>query len=264
MILKELLDDAPLLLLFLLTIALMIVFIETGYRLARRYDGKPRKPQMAQVRTIMGASLGLLAFMLAFSFSMAQRHYEARTEANLLEISAVDSAYRGADLLGEQNQQTAKELLREFVALRRGAKKATDENDFELVVDKIRQAGQIHDRLWEIAETSMTKEGDSVNASIFVNSVLAMIKAGDQRLQAKLFSRMSPIIWITLFLMSMLSMMIMGYQAGLTGTHSRLATWVLAITFSAVMMLVTDLDRPRVSLFKMDQQLMTELQNKID
>jgi len=96
----EFLDDIPLLLLFLLTIILLIAFIEAGFRVAQRPQGKPNKSQMAQVRAIMGASLGLLAFMLAFSFSMAQKHFELRIDAYLLEISAVDSAYRGADLLG--------------------------------------------------------------------------------------------------------------------------------------------------------------------
>jgi len=261
---QEFLDGVPLLLLLLLTILLMITFIETGFRVAKRHQGKSSKPQMAQVRAIMGASLGLLAFMLAFSFSMAQRHFEYRTDAYLLEITAVGSAYRGTDLLETKYQQAAKELLREFVALRRETTTAADENDFDSVVERIHRAERIHDQLWSIAESSMAIEGDSVEASIFVNAVLAMISANDERLQATVFNRISPIIWMTLFLMSLLSMIIMGFQAGLTGTHSRLATWTLAITFSAVMMLVMDLDRPRMSLFKMNQQLMVELQNRIN
>jgi len=259
----ELLDDVPLLLLFLLTILLMIGFIEFGFLFAQRRQGKPNKAQMAQVRAIMGASLGLLAFMLAFSFSMAQKHFELRTDAYLLEISAVDSAYRGTDLLESDYMIPAKELLKEFVALRREATNSMTDNDFESVVANIRKAELVHDHLWSIAESSMA-QGDSVDASIFVNAILAMIQANDERLQATLFNRISPIIWITLLLMSLLSMIIMGYQAGLTGTHSRLATWTLAVTFSAVMMLVTDLDRPKMSLFKMNQQLMVELQNRMN
>ena len=66
-----------------------------------------------------------------------------------------------------------------------------------------------------------------------------------------------------LFLMAQLSMIVMGYQAGLTGTRSSLATWTLAITFSAVMTLVTDLDRPNMSLFSISDQLMVELKNRM-
>ena len=70
--------------------------------------------------------------------------------------------------------------------------------------------------------------------------------------------------WMTLFGMSMLSMAVMGYQAGLTGTRSTFATWTLAATFAFVIILITDLDRPRMSLFQMNQNLMVELHNRMD
>ena len=73
-----------------------------------------------------------------------------------------------------------------------------------------------------------------------------------------------PIIWITLIVMSFLSMIVMGYQAGLTGKRSMLATWTLAITFAVVLTLVADLDQPQMKLFKMNQTLMTELNNRIN
>jgi hypothetical protein len=50
----------------------------------------------------------------------------------------------------------------------------------------------------------------------------------------------------------------------LTGKRSFLATWILAISFAAVLTLVTDLDRPEMRLFKMNQSLMIELQNRIN
>ena len=121
----------------------------------------------------------------------------------------------------------------------------------------------MHDLLWSIAERSMEGPGGGEDTGIFAQAVLAMINAHDARLQAALFNRISPVIWLTLFLMSLLSMVVMGFQAGLTGTRSRLATWTLAITFSAVMMLVTDLDRPNMTLFKLNQDLMVELENRM-
>lgn len=264
MALQSFLDEVPLLLFLVLSILSMIISIEIGFYGAQRRQGKPNKSQMAQVRAIMGASLGLLAFMLAFSFSIAQSHYETRTDAYLQEITAVDAAYRGADLLNTEHQMAAKEMLREFVALRRQTSNAVAENDLESVVADIRNAERIHDQLWSVAEISMATEADSVDANVFAGAILEMIRANDERLQAAFFNRISPVIWLTLFLMSVLSMIIMGYQAGLTGTHSRLATWTLAVTFTVVMVLVTDLDRPRMSLFKINQQLMVELQNRMN
>ena len=173
----------------------------------------------------MGASLGLLAFMLAFSFAVAQKHYEERTNAYLLEVTAIDAAYRGASLLDQKSGSEARGLLRQFVQLRRDTSDAEDRDELEEVVMLIRDA---------------------------------------ERVQHTMFNRISPIIWLTLLAMSFLSMIIMGYQAGLTGKRSFLATWTLAITFASVLTLVADLDRPQMRLFKMNQSLMVELQNRIN
>jgi hypothetical protein len=262
--LQGFLDDIPLLLYLLLTTVLLVSFIEIGFRVAKLERGKANKAQVAQVRAIMGASLGLLAFMLAFSFSRAQSHFETRIDAYLLEISAIDAAYRGADLLDERQRASAKTLLRQFVQLRRETSNAADSDELEEVIAMVRDAERIHDKLWKVADSSMSSPGDSIDDSIFVNAILEMIKANDERLQATLFNRISPVIWLTLILMSFLSMVVMGYQARLTGTRSALATWTLAFAFAAVMTLVTDLDRPQMSLFKMNESLMIELQNRIN
>ena len=258
-------DELPLALVMVLSVLSMVAFIEFGFQVGTRHKSKQHKAQLAQVRAIMGASLGLLAFMLAFSFSMAQQHFEQRTQAYMLEISAIDSAYRGADLLENDQAEASKDILRRFAALRlkttemARAKTATAEDLARL----IRESEEMHDQLWKLAESAMAGAGEGADTGIFAQSVLAMIDAHDARLQATLFNRISPVIWITLFLMALLSMIVMGYQAGLTGTRSRLATWTLAITFSAVMALVTDLDRPNMSLFSLNQQLMKELEKRM-
>jgi len=256
-------DHVPIFLVLVGATLAQVIFIEVGFRYGFSRRKGPIKAQMAQVRAIMGASLGLLAFMLAFSFSMAQKHFEERTGAFMLEVSAIDSAFRGADLIDPNARVEAKELLMNFAALRLETTAAVRRDDLDAVVEMIRESERIHDQLWSIAEASMENDGDRDETGIFAQSVLNMISAHDARLQAALFNRISPIIWLTLFLMSLLSMIVMGYQAGLTGTRSSLATWTLAITFSAVITLVTDLDRPNMTLFQMNQDLMVELENRM-
>ena len=66
-------------------------------------------------------------------------------------------------------------------------------------------------------------------------------------------------IWMTLYLMAALSMIIMGFQAGLTERRSPVATITLAVAFSAVIILITDLDRPIMSFFEINKQLLVDL-----
>lgn len=257
-------DQMSLLTVLVICIVLQVLFIEAGYRYGQHRRGDGHKAQMAQVRAIMGASLGLLAFMLAFSFSIAQQHFEERSRAYMMEVSAIDSAFRGADLLEEDARVMAQDLLRQFASLRVATVEAVRASDTERVVEMIRESERMHDLLWALAESSMEGSGEGEDTGIFAQSVLAMIAAHDARLQAGVFNRLSPVIWITLLLMAMLAMVVMGYQAGLTGTRSGLATWTLAITFSAVMTLITDLDRPNMRLFHLNQQLMVELENRME
>ena len=52
-----------------------------------------------------------------------------------------------------------------------------------------------------------------------------------------------------------------GYHGGLTKSKRTLAIVVLVTTFSAIMLLVADLDRPQEGLLKVSQQAMVELKN---
>ena len=104
--LQRFFDGIPILAFLGIITVLMVTFFELGFRVASKSNEKTNKAQIAQVRAIMGAALGLLAFMLAFSFSGAKSHFEARVNSYLLEISAIDSAYRGADLLDENHQSS--------------------------------------------------------------------------------------------------------------------------------------------------------------
>jgi len=77
-------------------------------------------------------------------------------------------------------------------------------------------------------------------------------------------NRIPNIIWIALYLCALLSMLVVGYQAGLVGRRSPIATVSLVLVFSGIMMLITDLDRPLMSLFHMDNHIMVEIMQMMD
>ena len=55
----------------------------------------------------------------------------------------------------------------------------------------------------------------------------------------------------------------MGYQFGLTGERSWAVTILLALVFTAVILLIADLDRPQQGLLTVSQQAMIDLIDKI-
>ena len=120
--------------------------MEVGFRVAKAQGEVLFKGQLAQVRSIMAAALGLLAFMLAFSFNIAQSHFEKRNEAFLMEINAISSAYMSAGLLVVGEEESSKSLLRDFVAERVATVEALRANRMDDVASAIQNA----DGSWKI------------------------------------------------------------------------------------------------------------------
>jgi len=71
-------------------------------------------------------------------------------------------------------------------------------------------------------------------------------------------------IWVVLYGIAILAIAGMGYHAGLLGHRSSFAYTVLILTFSAVLVLISDLDRSRQGLFRVSQQPMINLRAAIN
>ena len=63
-------------------------------------------------------------------------------------------------------------------------------------------------------------------------------------------TRVPGTIWAALYFVAILATGAVGYHAGLTGTRRSLAVLALVLAFSAVMMLIVDLDRPLEGLLR--------------
>jgi hypothetical protein len=69
-------------------------------------------------------------------------------------------------------------------------------------------------------------------------------------------------IWLALYFVTMLTMIATGYQFGVTGKSSQLIIIVMALSFSAIIMLIADLDRAKEGVMIVSQKPMIELQHK--
>jgi hypothetical protein len=76
-------------------------------------------------------------------------------------------------------------------------------------------------------------------------------------------SRIPAAIWGILYAVAVLTLAAMGYHGGLAGTSRSLALLAVALTFSAVMWLIADLDRPGEGALKVSQQAMVDLQSSM-
>jgi len=262
------LDQYSLWQLFLATLLLMVLFIEIGFHLGRRSQSKAAKAQASQVRSIMGATLGLLAFMLAFSFATGQSHYEIRVQNMVEEARLARNAYFQAEFLPAPYDTEARQILHEYISDRVLVDKLAREGKGSEILELIEKSEGMQEQLWRIAAANEASPNVTVSNGLgrdpFTELVSGLIDIHAQRLQAALMNRIPHVIWITLFCCALLSMLVMGYQAGLVGRRSPIATVSLALAFSGIMMLITDLDRPLMSLFHVDNQIMSEVLQLMD
>lgn len=262
MLIAHFFDLIPIWVLLIGTVLVMTLFIEYGFRLGKKAQAHAKKAQTSQVRAIMGAGLGLLAFMLAFTFATAQSHFEARVQSLAEEARIARNAFLQADLLKEPRRTEAKQLLKDYIKLRTGIHQVQGVDVQEQIAELLRASEQFQHDLWQLAvHTEKKKKADRYvdRDGPFMASILALTDIHYTRVHSAIMNRIPFTIWITLYLMAALSMIIMGYQAGLTGRRSPVATVTLAVAFSAVIILITDLDRPIMSFFEIDKQLLVGL-----
>jgi hypothetical protein len=112
------LDFLPVWGVFVATLLLILLSVEIGYRLGRYRWKRSEKAKEAPIGEMVGATLGLLAFLLAFTFGVAATRFDARKQAVRDEANAIRTTYLRAGLLPEPQRTEVRKLLREYVDVR--------------------------------------------------------------------------------------------------------------------------------------------------
>jgi hypothetical protein len=226
------LDFLPLWALFALTLALVLASIEAGYLVGTRRITTPERESQASVGAMASASLALLAFMLAFTFSFAASRLEARRTILLDEVNAIGTSYLRAATLPEPERSQARALLREYVDTRLEATRAA-RLDAALEHSEVLQG-----RLWDSAAALAARNPNSIIVGLYLETLNETIDLHAQRVNEGLRIRIPGVVWTVLFGLTVIAMAGMGYQTGLSGSRRPLASPGLALAFSVVMLLI--------------------------
>src|SRR5215510_1469906 len=113
-----LLDPFPLWSILPLTVVFGLAAFEFGFRVAHYRQQLHQEEKESPVGGMVAGTLGLLAFMLAFTFGLAGSRFEERRQVVLSESNAIGTSYLRAEMLPEPMRTEVKKLLREYVDLR--------------------------------------------------------------------------------------------------------------------------------------------------
>ena len=251
-------DALPLWAVFLVSIALVLVCIKAGFLLGRARRAAPEHEEEGPVGVVAGATLGLLAFLLAFTFGIAADRFQARKQVLLDEVNAIDVAYHRVGIVREPQRSAMRSLLREYVDGRIGAV-----NDRSTIPATIERAYAIHRELWSHARAVADLDLNSDIGALVVEAVNDLLVLHTTRATVAFQYRVPRTIWVTLVVVAIVSMAMVGYTFGLSGAASRRLDVALAITFASVVWLNADLDRPTEGSLQVSQQPMIELRARL-
>jgi hypothetical protein len=117
-------------------------------------------------------------------------------------------------------------------------------------------------RLWAQAVVVAEKNPTPITG-LFVQSLNDVINLHAKRVTLGMRNRLPMPIWGALYFTAILAMIGVGYYEGLTSTTRSLATLVLVVTFSGVLVLLADLDRPQEGLIKVSQQALIDVRKSM-
>ncbi|MDI3290381.1 DUF4239 domain-containing protein [Polyangium sp. 15x6] len=247
------LERFPIWLLFGGTVVMFLLAVEGGFRLGahRRYRAEEEHPP--HVLALVTTTMGLLALVLAFTFSLAANRFEARKQVLVEEANTIETIFLRADLLPGNRGAKVRPMLREYVDVRLSAVK------IENVEHAMRRSVELQRELWKEAEAAARDQPDSVVVGLFIESLNKMIELHAIRVKVAVRGGIPDALWAGLALIAVLTLTAVGYHAGLVKTQRSPTVATLVMSLSIVMLLTADLDHPQEGTLKVSQQAMIDL-----
>lgn len=253
-------DNIPIWLLFALATSFVVLAIEVGYRLGEHAHNRSEDEKESPVSAISGTILGLLAFMLAFTFAIVSDRYDARKGLVREEANAIRTAYVRSEFLPEPDRAEAAALLSDYLDQRI----ALAQSGSLAGVDQARsEAERIQRQLWAMAVDNARKDMNSDVAALYIESLNEVTDVHALRVAISVQTRIPTPIWAVLYALILLGMMAVGYQTAIAGSNRTGAMLILALSFSLVIVLIAELDRPQSGYLGVPQLPLIDLQTWI-
>lgn len=252
------LDSIPTWLLFLLIVVIAMIMAEVGFRVGRWWSGRSDAETDESAAAVVGATLGLLAFLIVFQTGIVADRFDARRQLVVEEGKAIATAYLRAGFIPQQEQDGVRALLKEYIDIRLVA--ADSDAPVE---DVIARSEGIHAELWGITQPAALANPESELIVGFVESINEVIEVHMDRVAA-LRNRFPVQVWLAIFFAAALSVAVVGFHTGLDGERNLVAIFALVLVTSAVILLIVDLDRPQEGLLQISQQTLIDVQRQIE
>ena len=254
----SLVDSLPIWAVYVGLVVVMLLSAEAGFRAGIwLQDRSDESGESKMTGAVVGGMLGLMAFMMAFTIGIVINQQGERRTMVVEEANAIGTAWLRADFLEESDRSAAKSLLKEYTEIRIAT--AEDSSIYDAMVTR---SEEIHNELWAIMEDNVRRGNESDIAGLTILSINDVIDVHSERLFVANL-RLPRVLGILLFLATILSFLLVGAASSADRKRDTSAMVLFALVFSAVLIVIIDLDRPQEGLLTVPQTAMTDLLRQI-
>lgn len=245
---------------YLLPFLCVLIPILIGQQYGLYLRTKSVRVSDSSVGSVVGASLGLLAFMLAFTFQIVDNRYNERKNLLLNEVTTIRTTHLRAGLIPEPYKSNTRKLLVEYTDLRVAVINDMTPKKIEHLKA---QSQTILATLWNYAEILNSQDRSSEAYSLFTSSVNELAEIYNHRVTFTFEYRIPVTILVVLVIIAFFSMFILGYQFGVSGKKNNVIAVIISIIFASIMWLILALDRPEKGFIRLNQKPIITLHEQL-
>ena len=249
-------NSANIWLIYVGTIVLILAGEEIGAALARRGRVHPTSDADRLLSSLATPSLGLLALIIGFTFSMALSRFEARRTAVLSEANAIGTAALRGQMLQEPYRSTVAPLFKEYMMIR--IVSSTESPGSPKVSQAIQRSLGIQNELWRAGMAAAASNPQVVPSGLFIQALNRMFDAHEERLSAAR-NQVPLVVFVLLEAIAIVAFAFEGYGLQLAQVRNRTVIWIMVLMVGSAIMLVVDLDRPQSGFITVDQTPLLDL-----
>lgn len=242
--------------------ASIVVALEAGHRIGRRKQSSSNEATRGHINAIQSSLLGVLALLLAFSFSLALQRFDIRTVAVVDEANAIGTTFLRAQLLPASVRSESQTLVQRYIDLRVRASTISLDREADRDV-LLAESDQILDSLWNLARQAAAEDPSPVTSGLYIQALNETMDAYGRR-DAALKTHVPEAILILLFCAYAMTGGVVGYAAGVAGHRPSMVSYLLVVLITGLAFIIIDLDRPRRGMITVDHTSLIELKAAID
>jgi len=230
----------------LLLLASLELGVQFGKFVARRHT--PTDGEKSSVNFATAGMMGLLAFLLGVSLSMASDRYQQRRDSVLAEANAIGTAWLRAAVATGAEGEAMQRLLRDYtetrIAVVRGS---SDRAETERLNQR---TNSLQNEIWQLARTVAERSPTPISG-LLLSSLNEMIDLSLTN-RRNFTSHVPAYVLRLLLTVSIFAVGAVGYGFGLVGSRQPGLSVMLLGVWTLAIVLIIDIDRPQSGEVRID------------